>query len=95
MNILVPLSDNDPLLYHGEIIYRNNIPVGDIRSSSYGHTLNGGVGLSMIDSSTTNEYINKQYIDNGLWEIQIANKRYPCQVSLKPFYDPKNERIKI
>ena len=31
----------------------------------------------------------------GEWEVEIADKRYPAQVSLSPLYDPKNERIKM
>lgn len=95
VHVLVPLSATDPLLYHGEVIYRNDIAVGDIRSASYGHTVDAGVGLSMIESSNKDEPITKGYIQNGTWEIDIAGKRYPCQVSISPFYDPKNERIKV
>ena len=28
------------------------------------------------------------------WEVDIAGVRYPATVSLRPLYDPKNERIK-
>lgn len=104
VHVYVPtlLSNNDDtLLYHGEIIYRNNIPMGYIRSSSYGHKVNGGVGLSMIEflpsSATTCDVvpITKEFLNHGEWEIDIAGKRYSCQVSLKPFYDPNNERIRM
>jgi glycine cleavage system aminomethyltransferase T len=115
VHVYVPsLTKDDPLLYHGEVIYRNHIPMGYIRSSSYGHTIQGGVGLSMIEwtsSSSSSLSHNQQqqvqiqqqqqqpitieFIHHGQWEIDIAGKRYPCQVSLKPFYDPNNERIRM
>jgi 4-methylaminobutanoate oxidase (formaldehyde-forming) len=40
------------------------------------------------------EPINKAYLEEGDWAIDIAGKRYPAVVSLRPMYDPKMERIK-
>jgi heterotetrameric sarcosine oxidase gamma subunit len=93
-NVLVPLGPTDPLLYHGEVLWRNGDRISDIRSASYGHTVGGGVGLTMLASSSS-EPVNKSYIESGAWELEIADKRYACQVSLAPFYDPKNARIKV
>ena len=87
----VLVKDPEPLLYHAEVVYRNNKAVGYIRAASYGFTLGGAVGLAMIEAG---EPINKAYIQEGAWEIDIAGKRYPAEVSLRPMYDPKMERIK-
>ena len=92
-NVLVPLSPTDPLLYHGEVLWRNGERISEIRSGSYGHTLGAGVGLTMLES-TTGEPVNKNYIEEGDWEVEIADQKYPCSVSLAPFYDPKSERVK-
>lgn len=35
-------------MFHAEVVYRNGKRVGDIRVASYGHTLGGAVGLSMV-----------------------------------------------
>ena len=43
------LDDPEPLMYHGEIVYRDGEIVGDVRAASYGHTLGGAVGLSMVE----------------------------------------------
>ncbi len=87
----VLVKDPEPLLYHAEVVYRNNKAVGYIRAASYGFTLGGAVGLAMIEAG---EPINKAYIQDGTWEIDIAGRRYPAEVSLRPMYDPKMERIK-
>ena len=79
------------MMYHGEVVYRNGKVVGDIRAASYGHTLGGAVGLSMIEAD---EPINLRYINDAEWEVDIAGIRYPAQASSRPLYDPKNERIK-
>jgi glycine cleavage system aminomethyltransferase T len=93
-NVFVNLGEEDPLLYHNEVIWRNGHRMSEIRSASYGHTLGGGVGLTMLES-LKGEPINKAYIEEGRWEIEIADKMYPCRLSLAPFYDPKNVRIKV
>jgi 4-methylaminobutanoate oxidase (formaldehyde-forming) len=33
-------------------------------------------------------------IDADGYEIEVAGVRYPTTASLRPLYDPKNERIK-
>lgn len=88
----VLVTDPEPMMYHGEILYRNGVIVGDIRAASYGHTLSGSVGLSMVE--TDEGPINKRFMDDGQWEVDIAGTRYPARVSLRPMYDPKNETIK-
>src|SRR6185369_3074439 len=47
LQILV--KDPEPMMYHAEIVHRDDKPVGYIRAASYGHTLGGAVGLAMID----------------------------------------------
>jgi 4-methylaminobutanoate oxidase (formaldehyde-forming) len=87
----VLVEDPEPLLWHAEVIYRDNVPVGYIRAGSYGHTLGGAVGLAMIEPG---EPVTAAYLDQGQWEIDIAGKRFPCRCSLKPLYDPEMSRIR-
>jgi 4-methylaminobutanoate oxidase (formaldehyde-forming) len=87
----VLVKDPEPLMYHAEPVYRNNRTVGYIRLASYGHTLGGAVGLAMIEAG---EPINKAYVQDGEWEVEIAGTRYPAEASIRPMYDPKMERIK-
>lgn len=94
VSVKVPLEATDPILYHGEILYRNGQPISDIRMGSYGHTINGGVGLAMLQSKG-GDPIKKDFIETASWELEIADKMYPCEVSLSAFYDPKNTRIKL
>jgi 4-methylaminobutanoate oxidase (formaldehyde-forming) len=85
--------DAQPMMYHGEVVYRNGQRVGDIRAASYGHTLGGAVGLAFI-SAEDNQVVNKEYLTTGTWEVEIADKKYPCKLSLNPMYDPSNKKIK-
>jgi len=90
--VQVLLKDSVPLLFHAEVVHRNGTPAGYIRSASYGFTLGGAVGLAMID---TGEPINQAYLDAGEWTVQIGAAVCPAVVSLRPMYDPANERIRI
>lgn len=87
----VLLKDPTPLLYHAEIIYRDDKPVGYVRAGSYGFTLSSAVGLAMIEAGVP---IDAHYIESGRWEVEIAGKKYPAIVSIKPLYDPEMRKIK-
>ena len=84
------LKDPEPLMFHQEIVVRNGVAVGNVRAASYGHTLGGAVGLAMI----TGDPVDAAYLEEGAWEVEIAGKRYPAEVSLKLMYDPGMSRIK-
>ena len=89
----VLVKDADPLLFHAEVITRDGKNAGYVRSGSYCWTLGGAVGLFMIETGD-GEVVDQGYIDSAKWEITIANKTYPAEVSLKPMYDPTNKKIK-
>jgi glycine cleavage system aminomethyltransferase T/glycine/D-amino acid oxidase-like deaminating enzyme len=90
LQILV--KDPHPMMFHAEIVHRNGKEVGYIRAASYGHTLGGAVGLAMVDGR--GEVVDAKYCDAGTWEVDIAGKRYPAIASIRPLYDPTNEKIK-
>lgn len=92
--VQVLVQDPNPLLFHGEVLLRDGIVVGDIRAGSYGHTLGGAVGLGYVTTTGENEVVNKAYLTSGRWEVDIAGQRYPVLLSLEPMYDPKNKKIK-
>jgi glycine cleavage system aminomethyltransferase T len=88
-------EDSSYLLHGGEVLRRNDRRVCEIRSASYGHTLGGAVGLAMIETAEHDEPITTQYLSDGEWEVEIADKVCKCKVSLTPLYDPKNLRVKV
>jgi glycine cleavage system aminomethyltransferase T len=88
--VQILLKDPEPLMFHAEVVLRNGIPVGDVRAASYGHTLGGAVGLAMVEG----EVVDKAYLEEGKWEVEIAGKVYPAVVSFRPLYDPGMERVR-
>lgn len=89
----VLVNDPDPMMYHGEVVYRDGQVVGDVRAGSYGHTLGGAVGLAHV-CNPSGDPANAAWVREGTWEVDIAGTRYPATASIRPLYDPKNERIK-
>ncbi|MBV8742954.1 MAG: hypothetical protein JOZ12_14290, partial [Sinobacteraceae bacterium] len=64
---------------------------GYVRAASYGHSVEGAVGLAMIEPKVP---VDAAYLNSGKWEVEIAGKRYPAVVSLRPLFDPGMQRIK-
>jgi 4-methylaminobutanoate oxidase (formaldehyde-forming) len=90
--VQVLVTDPEPMMFHAEVLRRNGVAMGYIRSASYGFTLGGAVGLAMIDAG---EPITQDYLDSGEWTVQIGASEYPAVTSLRPMYDPANKRPKM
>ncbi len=80
-----------PMIYHEEPIYRNGVIVGSTTSGAWGHRVERSLGLGYIKNT---DGVTKEWIENGVWEVELAWKRYAAKIQLQCFYDPKGERIK-
>jgi 4-methylaminobutanoate oxidase (formaldehyde-forming) len=89
--VQILVKDPEPLMFHAEVVHRDGKALGYIRAASYGHTLGGAVGLAMIEAD---EPIDQAWLDRGRWEVDIAGRKYPAVASLRPLFDPGNEKIK-
>ncbi len=81
--VQVLLADPEPLMHHAEVVLRDGVEVGYVRSASYGHTLGGAVGLAMVDAG---EPLTAAWIDAGAWSVDIGGRRYSATASLRPMY---------
>ncbi len=90
--VQVLVKDPEPMMFHAEVVSRDGVPVGYVRAASYGHTLGGSVGLAMVEADVP---VDAAWLDAGEWTVDIAGNTFPVEVSLRPMYDPKNERIKM
>ncbi len=84
------LKEPEPLLYHHEPVVRDGEIVSYLTSGSYGHALEGAIGLGYVpcEGETAAQVLESDY------EIEIAGVRVKAEASLKPMYDPKSERVK-
>jgi glycine cleavage system aminomethyltransferase T len=84
-------SAKAPMIYHEEPIYRDGVIVGSTTSGAWGHRINASLGMGYVKNEAG---VTKELIEAGKWEVEIAWRRYPANVQLQSFYDPKGERIK-
>ncbi|SHF61196.1 4-methylaminobutanoate oxidase (formaldehyde-forming) [Litoreibacter ascidiaceicola] len=85
------LTDAEPLLYHAEPVLRDGEIVSYLTSGSYGHHLGAAMGMGYIPchGEALADVLASSY------EIDVAGTRVKAEVSSKPFYDPKSERVKV
>ena len=83
--------DPEPLLYHNEPIWRSSQIVGYISSGMFGHSLGGAIGLGYVCAE---HRIEADWVLEGKYKIEVAGDLFDAEISLKPMYDPKAERIK-
>ncbi|MEC7810089.1 MAG: FAD-dependent oxidoreductase [Actinomycetota bacterium] len=86
------IEDQEILSYHDDPIFRDGELVG---------TTTGGMWSYTEDKCLTMGYVNnkdgvtKSWIESGNWEIEIATRRLDVTPSIKSFYDPNKEKIRI
>ena len=85
------LTDPEPLLYHNEPIIMNGEIAGYLSSGMYGHSLGGAIGMGYVNRPD----LTAEELVNTTFEIEIAQTRFPARASLKAFYDPTGQRMKL
>jgi 4-methylaminobutanoate oxidase (formaldehyde-forming) len=84
-------GEDAPLLLHEEPILRDGAIVGSITSGAWGHRLGKSLGMGYVASP---DGVTKDWIEAGRWEVEVAWTRHPVTVQLRPWYDPKGERMR-
>jgi 4-methylaminobutanoate oxidase (formaldehyde-forming) len=84
------LEDPGPQLYHEESVLRDGKIVGRVTSGAYGHFLGSAVGLAFVEAE---EGVTADWLDHA-FEVDVAGRRVPATLSLRPFYDPTGERMR-
>lgn len=84
--------DNQIPLWGLEGVYRNGQSVGHIRRGEYGYFIEKPIGKAFIHRKD-GKAIDKEYLKNGSFEIDVLGKRYPAKLHLTMPFDPANQRI--
>ena len=85
------LTDPEPLLYHNEPIMRDGDVVGHLSSGVYGHHIGAAMGMGYVscEGESVADVLASTY------EIDVMGTRVKAEASLRPFYDPKSDRVKV
>lgn len=87
----IMLEKSEPFLFHDEIIYCDGKLVGRVTSGAYGYSVEKPLGMGYLESKNP---ILWEYIPNGNYQIDVAGELVSAKLSLTPFFDPKNARIR-
>ena len=86
------VRDPEVMLHHHEPILRDGEQVGWVTSGAWGHTLDAAIGLGYA-RRTDGGVADVAWATAGTWEINVAGRRVPAEMSTRPMYDPTSSRI--
>ena len=85
------VDDPNVVLLGRETIYRNGQRAGWLTSGGFGYTIGKSIGYGYVRSQGG---VDADYVLSGEYELEVATERVKANVSLQPFYDPENARVK-
>jgi glycine cleavage system aminomethyltransferase T len=50
------------------------------------------LGMGYVSSA---DGVTLDFLNSGDFEVEVACERFRAEVQFKPFYDPKNDRIRL
>ncbi len=93
------LEDADRLVYHDEPILRNGVLVGRTTGGMWSYTEGRCLAMGYLSPTDDDEAggagVTQQWLDDGDFEIEVAAVAIPATPSIRSFYDPRNERVRL
>lgn len=89
--VQLTLDDDRPQLWGRELVLRDGKPVGEVTSAAYGHSLGRSVMLAELRDDAG---IDRDWLQQGRFEIDLAGELYPATAHLRAAFDPDSKRIK-
>ncbi|MFC4353403.1 FAD-dependent oxidoreductase [Fodinicurvata halophila] len=88
------LADPAPLLYHDEPVWLDGQRVGHLTSGAYGHEIGTALGMGYV-TLPGGRAPRAADLEGADFELEIGRQHCRARASLKPFFDPKRERIRM
>jgi 4-methylaminobutanoate oxidase (formaldehyde-forming) len=85
------VDDPGVILFGRETIYRNGQRVGWLTSGGWGYTVEKNIGYGYVRDA---DGVTREYLETGIYELEVATQRVPCTLHFDPLYDPAMDRIK-
>ena len=86
------IEDQEILSYHDDPIFRDGELVGTTTGGMWSYTEDKCLTMGYVNNK---DGVSKSWIESGNWEIEIATHRLDVTPSIKSFYDPNKEKIRI
>ena len=88
------LHDPDTLVYHDEPIYRDGALVGRVSSGMWSYTEDRCLAMGYL-TNHEGDGVVADWLDSGTFDVQVGLDRVPLSTSLRSWYDPRNERVRM
>jgi 4-methylaminobutanoate oxidase (formaldehyde-forming) len=86
------VDDPDPMLWGGELVLRDDAPVGQVTSAAWGETVGGCVGLAYVADPAG--VTSRDWVTDGSFAVNVGGSVHPVSVGLRPPYDPEGLRTR-
>jgi glycine cleavage system aminomethyltransferase T len=87
------LDSSAPMLWGGELVLRDGVPVGQVTSAAWAETLGASAGLAYL-WDPAGAVVDRDWIRAGSYAVDVNGVREPAAVSLRPLFDPDGARIR-
>ena len=85
------IDDPGVVLLGRETIIRNGEVAGWLTSGGWGYTVQKNIGYGYVRHP---DGVDREFLDSGSYELEVATVRYDCKLHLSPLYDPGMTRVK-
>ena len=87
------VTDPGAYAWGGELLIRDEQPVGFVSSAAFGHTLGAAVLLGYVERRDGGR-ADREWLGQGRYQVAIGGDFYDVTASLRPPYDPSGARIR-
>ncbi|MBV9830663.1 MAG: aminomethyltransferase family protein, partial [Marmoricola sp.] len=86
-------DDPDAMLWGGELVLRDGQASGQVTSAAWSDTFGSCVGLAWLWDRAGSP-VDAAWVRGASYQVDVGGDVHPVEVSLRPLYDPDNERIR-
>ncbi|MFL6101343.1 MAG: FAD-dependent oxidoreductase [Actinomycetales bacterium] len=87
------MDDPDTMLWGGELVLRDGVPSGQVRSAGWGEALGVSVALAYL-WRPDGDAVTPDHVRAGSYAVDVAGDVRPATAHLRPPFDPDNARIR-
>ena len=86
------LEDPDLMLYHDEPVRRDGRIVGRVSSAMWSYTEDRCLAMGYVNHDGG---VTQDWLDGGRFEIEVALRPVVATPSIRSFYDPRSQRVRM
>jgi heterotetrameric sarcosine oxidase gamma subunit len=91
--VSVLLTDQDVMMWGGELLLRDGRPAGQVTSAAWGATVGSAVGLAYLHDPDGG-LVTPGFIRSGRYEVNVGGELCQARVGRRAPYDPDGHKIR-